>query len=77
MSFAGRSGKQDSKSCGHDNKADRPECACRLHEISPAPGAGEGEKSGGIPWWVLLIVGIVCLLGGAAAGIFVDKKYLR
>ena len=47
MSFAGRSGKQDSKSCGHDNKADRPECACRLHEISPAPGAGEGEKSGG------------------------------
>lgn len=45
MSFAGRSGKQDSKSCGHDNKADRPECACRLHEISPAPGAGEGKKA--------------------------------
>ena len=37
----------------------------------------EQEKSGGIPWWMLLIVGVVCLTGGAAAGIFVDKKYLK
>jgi hypothetical protein len=32
------------------------------------------EQSGGIPWWVLLIVGVVCLAGGVVAGIFVDKK---
>lgn len=37
----------------------------------------EQETSGGIPWWVLLIVGVVCLAGGAAAGIFVDRKYLN
>lgn len=35
------------------------------------------QEGGGIPWWTLLIVGVVCLGGGAAAGIFVDKKYLR
>lgn len=35
----------------------------------------EQEISGGIPWWTLLIVGVLCLAGGAAAGIFVDKKY--
>lgn len=35
------------------------------------------EQSGGISWWTLLIVGIVCLAGGGAAGIFVDKKYLN
>ena len=34
-------------------------------------------NSGGIAWWVLLIVGILCLTGGAAGGIFVDKKYLN
>lgn len=37
----------------------------------------EPEKTDGIPWWSLLIVGIVCLAGGATAGIFVDKKYLN
>lgn len=37
----------------------------------------EQETSGGIPWWTLLIVGVVCLAGGAAAGIFVDRKYLN
>ena len=36
----------------------------------------DNEKSGGIPWWTLLLVGIVCLVGGAAAGIFVSKNYL-
>lgn len=35
------------------------------------------EKTGGIPWWVLLIVGVVCLAGGAAAGIFAEKKRLN
>ena len=34
-------------------------------------------SSGGIAWWVLLIVGILCLAGGVAGGIFVDKKYLN
>lgn len=31
------------------------------------------EKSGGIPWWTLLIVGAVCL----GLGILIDKKLLR
>ena len=31
----------------------------------------------GIPWWVVLIVGIVCLAGGTAAGIVIDKKLLK
>lgn len=31
----------------------------------------------GIPWWVALIVGIVCLTGGIAAGIVIDKKLLK
>lgn len=35
---------------------------------------GENESSGGIPWWTLLVVGILSLAGGAAAGIFVDKE---
>ena len=34
-------------------------------------------SSGGIAWWVLLIVGILCLAGGVAGGILVDKKYLN
>ena len=29
----------------------------------------------GSPWWVLLIVGVLCLACGVAAGIFVNKKY--
>lgn len=37
----------------------------------------EQESTGGIPWWTLLIVGVLCLAGGAAAGIIVDKKYLN
>ena len=36
-----------------------------------------GGNSGGIAWWVLLIVGILCLAGGVAGGILVDKKYLN
>lgn len=35
------------------------------------------EKSNGIPWWVLLIVGVVCLAGGVAAGILAEKKNLN
>lgn len=35
------------------------------------------ENNGGFSWWILLLVGIVCLAVGAAAGIFVDKKYLN
>ncbi len=33
------------------------------------------EKSGGIPWWVLLIVVPLCLAGGAAVALVVMKKY--
>ena len=36
-----------------------------------------GGNSGGIAWWALLIVGILCLAGGVAGGIFVDRKYLN
>lgn len=35
------------------------------------------EKTSGIPWWVLVIVGVLCLAAGVAGGIFVDKKYLQ
>lgn len=35
------------------------------------------EKANGIPWWVLLIVGIMCLAGGIAAGVFVEKKNMN
>jgi len=35
------------------------------------------QKTCGIPWWVLLIVGIACLAGGVAVGILVDKKCLN
>ena len=34
------------------------------------------EKRGGIAAWVLILVAILCLAGGAAGGIFVDKKFL-
>lgn len=37
----------------------------------------EEQKTGGIPWWAMVIVGVVCLAGGGAAGIFVDKKFLN
>ncbi len=32
------------------------------------------QRSSGIPWWVLPIVGVVCLAGGFAAGIFIPIK---
>lgn len=34
------------------------------------------EKRGGIAAWVLILVAILCLAGGAAGGIFVYKKFL-
>lgn len=33
------------------------------------------EKSGSIPWWVLLIIVPLCLAGGAAVALVVIKKY--
>ena len=35
------------------------------------------ENTGCIQWWLLLIVAVVCLASGTAAGIFVDKKFLN
>ena len=36
----------------------------------------EIEKSGGVSAGVVIIIAILCLVGGAAGGIFVDKKFL-
>lgn len=48
---------------------------------APAPTAPQGgcncENDCGNPWWLLLIIGALCFAGGAAAGIFLDKKYLN
>lgn len=46
------------------------------HDGSTEPQQSQEQETGdGIPWWTLLIVGVLCLAGGAAAGLFVDKKY--
>ena len=37
----------------------------------------DNQGAGGIAWWVLVIVGVLCLAGGGTAGIFVDKKFLK
>lgn len=34
----------------------------------------EQEQTGGIPWWTLLIVGVVCLGSGFAVGVLTSKK---
>lgn len=61
--------------------ATEPSTGPETEPTVPAPTEpqepSDNEKSGGIPWWVLLIVGIMCLAGGVAAGIFVDKKHLN
>lgn len=49
-------------------------------EITPTPVPGttagntEPEKTGGIPWWLLLIVGLVCLGAGFGIGMMIEKK---
>ena len=45
--------------------------------IPTEPQAPAGTCNCGILWWVLLIVGVLCLAVGAAAGIFMDKKCLN
>ena len=40
------------------------------------PSGTEPSDNGGIPWWTLLIVGVVCLGGGFAAG-YLFKNLLR
>ena len=32
------------------------------------------ENNGGIPWWILLIVGVVCLAVGVVGGIIISRK---
>ena len=34
----------------------------------------EPERTGGIPWWTLLIVGALCLAVGAVGGMFITGK---
>lgn len=48
----------------------------------PAPTEPQGseqpqESGGGIHWWTLLIVGVVCLGAGIGTGILLDKKLLK
>lgn len=40
------------------------------------PGSTE-PTAGGIPWWTLLIIGVVCLGGGFAVGFVVREKAVR
>ncbi len=39
------------------------------------PGSTEPAGNGGIPWWTLLIVGVVCLGGGFAVGFLLKEKF--
>ena len=80
------------RAAAHDGSVDPTEPSTEPTEPTTEPSSAPTEPStaptepeeparqedgGGIPWWTLLIVGVVCLAGGVAAGIFVDKKYLR
>ena len=35
--------------------------------------SNNNQSAGGIAWWVLVIVGVLCMAGGLAGGIFIDK----
>ena len=41
------------------------------------PGSTEPSGNGGIPWWMLLIVGVVCLGGGFAVGFLLREKVVK
>lgn len=39
------------------------------------PGSTEPPGNGGLPWWTLLIVGVVCLGGGFMVGFLLKEKF--
>ncbi|MBO5078238.1 MAG: cadherin-like beta sandwich domain-containing protein [Oscillospiraceae bacterium] len=56
-----------------------PETEPETEPTVPAPTEpqvpSDGGNDGGSPWWILLIIAIVCLACGAAIGILVSKKH--
>ena len=71
------------RATAHDGSTEPTEPATELTEPSvPVTQPTEPqepteiEKSGGVSAGVVIIIAILCLAGGAAGGIFVDKKFL-
>ncbi len=66
------------RAAAHDGSVDPTEPPTEPSEPATKPTEPqepiETEKSGGIAWWVLLIVAILCLAGGGIVGIFLKEK---
>ena len=70
------------RAAAHDGSVDEKPTTSTTEPTQTTTTAGEvpGDTepvSGGIPWWVLLIVGVVCLGGGFAAGFIIREKLRR
>ena len=70
------------RAAAHDGSVDEKPTTSTTEPTQNTTTAGEvpGDTepvSGGIPWWVLLIVGVVCLGGGFAAGFIIREKLRR
>ena len=70
------------RAAAHDGSVDEKPATSTTEPTQTTTTAGEvpGDTepvSGGIPWWVLLIVGVVCLGGGFAAGFIIREKLRR
>ncbi len=69
------------RAAAHDGSVDPTEPATEPTEPSASAteptepqSPADTENSGGIAWWVLLIVAILCLAGGGIVGIFLKEK---
>lgn len=70
------------RAAAHDGSVDEKPTTPTTESSQPTttapddiPGSTQPDHvSGGIPWWVLLIVGVVCLGGGFAVGIVLKEK---
>lgn len=69
------------RAAAHDGSVDPTEPATEPTEPSASAteptepqSLADTENSGGIAWWVLLIVAILCLAGGGIVGIFLKEK---
>lgn len=72
------------RAAAHDGSVDEiPDESVPTEPTEPSTEPSEpqetpnAEKRGGIAAWVLILVAILCLAGGAVGGIFVDKRYLN
>lgn len=71
------------RAAAHDGSVDEKPTTPTTEPTQTATTAGEVPSStepsgtGGIPWWTLLIVGVVCLGGGFAVGFVVREKAVR